>query len=604
MSSKRPRSRRDNESQPGQSQYQPHDSLSESNTETSRQASELAALRHMLVVSHGIFSLSLVVCNSPALRDHLIGELAHDHPGLVVVSIPPDTIDVHGFVCEQVAALEDRVTAICITNMEQSLPLQAEDYPTLRSLNASRELWKQRFSIPILFWMPDYAAALLSSRARDLWRWFNHQFEFVSVNIEPTLAVAEQFSGAFTDASNLDVNQKRFRIAELEERIQRAGNNPDADLIGHVRHWMNELAYLHYQLGQWAQAEESWRKLLAIVEDTHQPEDMANQYGNLGNVMQTRGDLDGAEKMYRKALKINEQLGQLEGMANQYGNLGIVMQTRGDLDGAEKMYRKALEINEQLGRLEGMANQYGNLGNVMQIHGDLDGAEKMLRKALGINEQLGSLEGMAINYGNLGIVMQIRGDLDGAEKMYLKALEIDEQLGSLEGMASDYGNLGNVMRIRGDLDGAEKMFRKALDINEQLGRLEGMANQYANLGIVMQTRGDLDGAEKMYRKALDINEQLGRLEGMASAYGNLGNVMRIRGDLGGAEKMHRKSLEIEEKLGRLEGMANDYANLGIVMQTRGDLDGARRAWTKARDLFKQLGANHMTEKMQGWIDGL
>jgi hypothetical protein len=67
--------------------------------------------------------------------------------------------------------------------------------------------------------------------------------------------------------------------------------------------------------------------------------------------------------MYYKSLEINEKLGRLEGMAIQYGNLGIVLKTRGDLDGAEKMYHKALLINEQLGQLEGMASDYGNLGN-------------------------------------------------------------------------------------------------------------------------------------------------------------------------------------------------------------------------------------------------
>jgi tetratricopeptide (TPR) repeat protein len=423
----------------------------------------------MLVASHGIFSLSLVVCNSPALRDHLISELAQDHPGLVAISIPPNTIDVYGFVCEQVAAMEDRVTAACVTNMEQSLPLKADDYPTLRSLNASRELWKQQFSIPILFWMPDYAAALLSSRARDIWRWFNHQFEFVSVNIEPTLAISEQFASGFTDASNLDVDQKHFRIAELEERIQRAGNNPDADLIGHVRHWMNELAYLHYLLGQSAQAEESWRKLQAIEEDVDSLEGIANTYGNLGVVLQTRGDLDGAEEMYRMTLAIHEKLGSLEGMANTYGNLGNVLQTRGDLDGAEEMYRTALEINEKLGRLEGMASDYGNLGIVLHARGDLDGAEVMYRKPLEINEKLGRLEGMARNYGNLGIVMATRGDLDGAEVMFRKALEINEKLGRLEGMANQYGNLGIVKKTRGDLDGARQAWTTARDLYKKLG---------------------------------------------------------------------------------------------------------------------------------------
>ena len=44
-------------------------------------------------------------------------------------------------------------------------------------------------------------------------------------------------------------------------------------------------------------------------------------------------DLDGAEAMHRKALAIDEKLGSAEGMAEDYGNLGTVLQDRGDLDG-------------------------------------------------------------------------------------------------------------------------------------------------------------------------------------------------------------------------------------------------------------------------------
>ena len=85
--------------------------------------------------------------------------------------------------------------------------------------------------------------------------------------------------------------------------------------------------------------------------------------------------------MYKKSLEINEKLGLQEGSASIYGNLGIVLQIRGDLDGAEEMHKKSLEIDEKLGRLEGIANQYGNLGIVLQTRGDLDGAEEMYKKA-------------------------------------------------------------------------------------------------------------------------------------------------------------------------------------------------------------------------------
>jgi hypothetical protein len=59
--------------------------------------------------------------------------------------------------------------------------------------------------------------------------------------------------------------------------------------------------------------------------------------------------------MQKKALAIDEQLGRQEGMANTYGNLWVIYQTRGDLDRAEEMHKKALAINEKLGRFSGVS---------------------------------------------------------------------------------------------------------------------------------------------------------------------------------------------------------------------------------------------------------
>ncbi len=57
-------------------------------------------------------------------------------------------------------------------------------------------------------------------------------------------------------------------------------------------------------------------------------------------------------------------------MASDYGNLGIVYQTRGDLDKAIEYYEKSLVINQELGRKEGVAIQYNNLGRVYRTRGD------------------------------------------------------------------------------------------------------------------------------------------------------------------------------------------------------------------------------------------
>lgn len=395
--------------------------------ETERQAAELAAMRRMLEASRGTFSLSIAICNSPALRDYVIGRVQSGCDDVELIHLPDSLEDVfehvgHSAQCEDQAAL-------FLVNLEKSLPSSMDEHPILRRLNATRELWKESYACPVVLWVPEYTATLLSEHARDLWAWRSHQFEFLSELAEPVAAMADSFAGDAGAVSNLDADRKRFRIAELEQRIAEAGDPSPPGLAPHVSIWLNELGVLFHMIGDLAQAEASLWKALKIEEEGGRVEGMAVQYGNLGVIYRRRDDLEKAEEFHRKSLKIEEQLGRFEGMAIQYGSLGVVYGVRGDLEEAEEFLRKSLEIHEQLGHLEGMADQYGNLGLIYRRRGDLPKAEEFLRKSLEINEQLGCLRGMGHQYGNLGTVHVARGDVELAREYWNKALELFEKIG-------------------------------------------------------------------------------------------------------------------------------------------------------------------------------
>jgi len=270
------------------------------------------------------------------------------------------------------------------------------EQPTLRSLNASRDLWERRFACPIIFWLPDYAVTLLTRHSPDLWRYVNYHFEFVSEQATAVAGMQERLAGDTSVAGNLPEEQKRFRIAELEQRLtdadellKESDDQRSATLVGHYIVWLNELGFLHHSLG----------------------------------------DLQQTEAVLRKGLALEEMLGRQEGMAIQYGNLGLVYRTRGELDRAEEMARESLTINEKLGRQEGLASQYASLGGLYTQRGELDRAEEMYRNALAIDEKLDSQDGMATSYANLGLVAISRGDLSKARELWPKARNLYDKIG-------------------------------------------------------------------------------------------------------------------------------------------------------------------------------
>ena len=84
---------------------------------------------------------------------------------------------------------------------------------------------------------------------------------------------------------------------------------------------------------------------------------------------QARGLLDDAEDWYRKSLALSEELEDKPSMARSYHQLGILAQDRGLLDDAEDWYRKSLAINDDLDNRPGMALSFGQLGLLAENRG-------------------------------------------------------------------------------------------------------------------------------------------------------------------------------------------------------------------------------------------
>ncbi len=424
-------------------------------SDADRQAAELAAMRRMLHASHGCFSLSVAICNSPALRNYLIEQIRQTFPGIAVLDVPVPMVDVYGYVLQQ--PIDAGADAIFLIGLEKSIRLAEPPEPApsrdptpethhmIRSFNASRDLWQDRYNCPLVVWLPEYAVPLMVQHAPDLWRFVSHRFEFVSPQATAITGMADRFSGELSLAANLTEQEKHFRIAELEQRVADASDEPPTALLPHVSVWLHELGFLHQFLGDLNRAEEMLQKALAINEKFDNQEDIACDIANLGLVYAERGELDRAEAMHKKALDIEEKLGRQEGMARQFGNLGMIYRARRDLDLAEQMHKKALGINEKLGRQQSTARQNGNLGVIYAMRGELDRAEEMIKKALVIQEKLGLQQDIAIAYHNLGSIAERRGDLGKARELWTKALHLYAKIGMKH----------MVERVQGWLDGLE-----------------------------------------------------------------------------------------------------------------------------------------------------
>ena len=161
------------------------------------------------------------------------------------------------------------------------------------------------------------------------------------------------------------------------------------------------------------------------------------------------------------ARSFEEELGSKEGMANAYGNLGIIYQTRGDLDRAEDMQLKALKLIRGAGQQAGHGQRLSrprqhlpNTGRSRSCRGDAARKHSSSTRRLGSKLRAWPLQPMAISaliYQSAGRSGPRRGHAAESAQTFRGSWAANR------GMANAYGNLGLIYKTRRDLDRAEDM---------------------------------------------------------------------------------------------------------------------------------------------------
>ena len=259
----------------------------------------------------------------------------------------------------------------------------------------------ERYACPVVFWLPEYAATLLAKHAPDFWRYRSHRFEFVSEQAGIVEGLTDRFAGDFSMAANLSAEEKRFRIAELEQRIAEAGDPPPKELARHVSVWLSELGFLYDFVGGSEKAERMVREALEIHERTGVRRDGARQSG--GCLLEARR-IGPAEEMHRRSLEVAAGLGWRQAMAGNYDSLGIISVNAGDLKRPRKCIAKHLRSKREPGSSEGNGRRLRQPREHLLSRRREPGRGNVLQIAGNRREDWAWLEGIARGHNGLGHV--------------------------------------------------------------------------------------------------------------------------------------------------------------------------------------------------------
>jgi tetratricopeptide (TPR) repeat protein len=135
---------------------------------------------------------------------------------------------------------------------------------------------------------------------------------------------------------------------------------------------IDDIAKRQFLLKHYAEAEASYRKALDILESNADSRTelkgriAAGIWHQLGYVAQEQRQWVQAEDHYRKALAIWVELNDHYEQADTYHNLGIVAQEQRQWAQAEDYYRKALALKIEFNDRHLQASTYHQLGSVAQ----------------------------------------------------------------------------------------------------------------------------------------------------------------------------------------------------------------------------------------------
>ena len=508
--------------------------------------SELAALCRMLVVGQGAFSLSIAVCNSPALRTRLIDAVREQFSAFEVVTISPQTIDVYGFVRDHVTSHD---TALFLVGLEASISDAESDDTTLRSLNASRDLWLTAFCCPVIFWLPEYAARALSETSRDFWRIRSHRFYFVEQDHSPTFRQPDTDEGRFLTATSLSKDEKQSRIAELQQRLA-AADSSSLNTQSHILNWWDELAYLNRVAGNLDEALRIHREEeLPVYERLGDIGKRAATMGKIAYILKSRGKLDEALRILREELLPTfERLGDVRSRAVTMGKIADILESRGELDEALRIRREEeLPVYERIGDIWNRAITMGKFTDILQSRGELDEALRMLHdEVLPTFERLGDIRSRAVTMGRIADILQSRGELDEALCIRREEeLPVYERIGDIGLRAATMGQIADILQSRGELDEALRIYREEeLPVYERLGDVRSRAATMGRIASILQSRGELDEALRIRREEqLPVYERLGDVRGRLVCQTNIASLFLKRNQ--GADRRRAKELLTE-----------------------------------------------------------
>jgi tetratricopeptide (TPR) repeat protein len=307
-----------------------------------------------------------------------------------------------------------------------------------------------------------------------------------------------------------------------------------------------ELGGVWHLTGQWAEAEQAYRRAMDVARNAGRPEIVAAGQRDLGDLYMYNRSYAEAVTWLRLAAEEFAHLDDRAGLSRTLDRITFALYQQG-------AYAEALDT---AGRHRALATDSGDLAGVSIAHtytglvcletGRPDDARLHLEQAFEMATKSGDRRSLMFAGVNLALAHSRHREHRPALVHGRKAFEVAEEIGSRHTAGLAVGNMGEVYRDEGDYVRATQCIVYALRIAVELRDWTSIADQVANAAAIAAAQGRRLRAEGLFRQAIAIVRLLDAPYLLCVWLHQLATLQVEQGEFEEAERLNREALAIAE----------------------------------------------------------
>lgn len=349
-----------------------------------------------------------------------------------------------------------------------------------------------------------------------------------------------------------EILEKRGEFKKTESLLKKALDTHGEHILASERAKLyNDLAWVHYRLGQ---LNESWENCLIvhkIIDKKQHPRELSQSLSLMGAINWNRSKYDDAVMCHKKCLAIREECNDERGVGASYNNLGLVYRSMGRIKDALDNFTRSMKIKQRNNNLPGLAVAHLNLALAYMDLEEIEKAEKNCQISRQLAETLGNQQLLAEIFGTAGEICYIRGDLEGARDHYFSDLHICHKTKSMREKAIVFRRLGDISLTEGKLTEATELLNQARGLNRKIGsRLETILLDLLEGRILIAEGKRERGRMKLEGTSFELS-LLGRKNTAASVTAEIGELFLDEGNEYLAREYLLRSLSLIGESGKM-----------------------------------------------------